>query len=191
MRREGNHGSAANRDLGLGDAEVKQFIHSHCRGFTALLDRADGQTMPLLKSINPYIQAKAEPRSRTACGGLIAITVLPTLLLIATILWLHNWFSGNQGAIETTDVLAVNLELGLRLDRGDGQQLICAAASGCWYTAYYYRDQNGAERIDTRCPPQSVIEESIATAAATAERTGSDAFLPRGDDPSVRPTGRE
>ena len=108
--REGNHGSAANRDLGLGDAEVKQFIHSHCRGFTALLDRADGQTMPLLKSINPYIQAKAEPRSRTACGGLIAITVLPTLLLIATILWLHNWFSGNQGAIETTDVLE-NLNL--------------------------------------------------------------------------------
>ena len=97
--------------------------------------------------------AKRENR-QNACGGIMTITLLPILTFLYGVVWFNDWFNGNLGALQETEVNQLQYGTGYKMD--GRQELYCLASSGCWYTKF----------ADAECPPKKAVE-SLAQRASS------------------------
>jgi hypothetical protein len=129
-----------------------------------------------LRNINPFVKPTPKPQSQTACGGLIAITILPICLGVYSLVWWANYYDLRQYAMESTDIFAIGVDQGMRLDgrRNSGQVLRCAA-DACYYTIFL--DENN--EVDRSCPPKAVVNQIRQNAIQLAQENGmSRVFIP-------------
>jgi len=122
--------------------------------------------MPSLRDANPFRKPVADPRSKTTCGGLIAITLLPAILIGYTVWFVRDFVNNRRGFMLTTTQTPATAQLGVRLDStctgvcepdDTMQRLTCMSEHGCWYTVV--QDVSGAATADRTCPPRSILED--------------------------------
>ena len=103
-------------------------------------------------------------KPKSACGGILTLTILPALLLIYAATWLNNWYNGNLGAMQETSVMQLRYGAGYMMDGSN--ELFCMAKGGCWYTRYVDR---------SKCPPNAALRVMIqkAESLTTLFETGS------------------
>lgn len=154
--------------------------------------------MERLASINPLVKPEPRRTHKTACGTIMAGTILPAFVILYSLLWLRAFYANGDGSIETTTILPIDFTMGIRMDnrvdhldpRPSGQKFKCTAASGCWYTVFF--DPVDVNVPDGKCPPRQV-KQGIAFSAAEAAQNfaGVNAGAPGAGDtvpPNQAPT---
>ena len=113
-----------------------------------------------------FLVSPPQRRKKTACGGVLALTLLPLLVLLYAFTWFNTWYNGDLGALQETSVQQVQFGTGIKMD--GAQELYCIALSGCWYTVY--RETEGEQ-----CPPQKTLRTMYQkfTSLLTLFDTGS------------------